>query len=145
MYDTALQRLADAGFRQVTMRQFRRGRPLSPESDDYACQADGTVGLARAPEVILLRLHYSTPWKMVARNIRGVVADYEDDLDTGQFRVRHGFALDADERRRRFVILSLLYDGLRWDAFRTATGADARTLYADQWRGAVGGGLRRAR
>lgn len=111
LYDLAVDRLAAAGFRQVTMRQFRRDAG-DDEEDEYACQTDGMVGLGAGARSYTAGLHYSTPWRMVARNIRSVTDDYVRRSAEGDHRASFGFALDDDERRRRFVIQSLLYDGL---------------------------------
>jgi oxygen-independent coproporphyrinogen-3 oxidase len=135
LYDLAVDRLAAAGFRQWTMRQFRRDVESDTKDDlEYRCQRDGMVGLGAGARSYTQRLHYSTPWKMVARNIRGVVETYCRAMAAGRTEVRHGFLLDDDERRRRFVIQSLLYDGLRWQDFREAFGADARALFAPHWQ-----------
>jgi oxygen-independent coproporphyrinogen-3 oxidase len=141
MYDAALGRLAAAGFRQVTMRQFVRESPgvATPGLDDleYRCQRDGMLGLGAGARSYTRALHYSTPWKMVARNIRAVVADYNSAWQSGDALIRHGFALDDDDQRRRFVILSLLYDGLDRAAFADAFAADAGTLFAAQWQALI--------
>jgi oxygen-independent coproporphyrinogen-3 oxidase len=71
---------------------------------------------------------------MVARNIRGVVEGYCAAMARQQTDVTHGFALDDDERRRRFVIQSLLYDGLCWQDFAETFAADARAGFAPQWQ-----------
>jgi oxygen-independent coproporphyrinogen-3 oxidase len=152
LYDLAVERLATAGFRQWTMRQFRRdvvgricnpsereGRIANPSYEafadlEYRCQRDGMVGLGAGARSYTQGLHYSTPWKMVARNIRGVVESYCLAMADGRPEVAHGFVLDDDERRRRFVIQSLLYDGLRWRDFSETFGADARVLFAPQWQ-----------
>jgi oxygen-independent coproporphyrinogen-3 oxidase len=134
LYDLAVERLADAGFRQLTMRQFRRDAASGKEDLEYRCQRDGMVGLGAGARSYTRALHYSTPWKMVARNIRGVVESYCAAMSAGRTEVTHGFALDGDERRRRFVILSLLYDGLRWGDFTDQFGADARACFAPQWQ-----------
>jgi oxygen-independent coproporphyrinogen-3 oxidase len=152
MYDFAVERLAAAGFRQWTMRQFRRdhvgriGNPSEREGrignpsyevfvdPEYRCQRDGMVGLGAGARSYTRGLHYSTPWKMAARNIRGVVDGYCRAMAAGRTEVSHGFVLDDDERQRRFVILSLLYDGLRWRDFAEAFGTDARVLFAPQWQ-----------
>jgi oxygen-independent coproporphyrinogen-3 oxidase len=135
-YDLAVERLDAAGFRQVTMRQFRRDPP-SPgcggDDLEYRCQHDGMVGLGAGARSYTRRLHYSTPWKMVARNIRDVVAHYGRAMAEGDTDVRHGFILDKDEQRRRYVILSLLYDGVDLEDFTTTFGADARPCFAPQW------------
>src|SRR5437660_10371744 len=70
---------------------------------------------------------------MVARNIRGVVEDSGARMRAGDTDVSHGFALDRDERARRFVIQSLLFDGLRQNEFRTEFDGDALAWFAPQW------------
>jgi oxygen-independent coproporphyrinogen-3 oxidase len=149
LYDAAVTRLAAAGFRQVTMRQFRRlpccgagfqpagvafrqagWKPVPQSADlEYRCQRDGMLGLGPGARSYTRRLHYSTPWKMVARNIRAVV----EDFCAAPPPIDHGFELDADEQRRRFLILSLLYEGLDLGAFTHAFGVDAREAFAAQW------------
>jgi oxygen-independent coproporphyrinogen-3 oxidase len=154
MYDVAAERLTVAGFRQLTMRQFRRdgvgepgasatgvlfGEPgasaTGETSDDleYRCQRDGMVGLGAGARSYTQTLHYSTPWRMVARNIRGVVEAYCQAMQAGDTDVRHGFVLDADERQRRHVIQSLLYDGLHLSEFAATFGADASQTFRPQW------------
>jgi oxygen-independent coproporphyrinogen-3 oxidase len=132
-YDHAVARLAEAGFRQLSMRQFRRDAGKDEDDLEYRCQRDGMVGLGAGARSYTAGLHYSTPWRMVARNIRGVVEDYCARMRAGATAVRHGFALDADEQRRRFVIQSLLYDGLDLGEFAAVFSADARELFAEQW------------
>lgn len=135
MYDVAVERLSAAGFRQLTMRQFRRDAPSGGESNDleYRCQRDGMVGLGAGARSYTQALHYSTPWRMVARNIRGVVEAYCRAMQAGDTDVRHGFVLDADERQRRHVIQSLLYDGLDWTDFEARFGAEAYPTFRPQW------------
>ncbi len=140
MYDLAVERLPAAGFRQWTLRQFRRDAAVEKEDLEYRCQRDGMVGLGAGARSYTQGLHYSTPWKMVARNIRGVVEGYCRAMASGRTDVTHGFVLDDDERQRRFVIQSLLYDGLRWEEFAAAFGADARASFAPQWQALEGEG-----
>ncbi|HZY87245.1 MAG TPA: hypothetical protein VFE78_20585, partial [Gemmataceae bacterium] len=101
---------------------------------EYRCQTCGMVGLGAGARSYTRGLHYSTPWRMVARNIRGVVDSYCAVMADGDTAVSHGFALDEDEQRRRFVIQSLLYDGLDLNDFRAQCGADARALFLPQWQ-----------
>src|SRR5262249_38876915 len=84
---------------------------------------------------------YSTPWRMVARNIRAVTDDYVRRMRENDSRVSYGFALDGDERRRRFVIQSLLYDGLDLAAFRAEFATDAREAFAPVLEALAGGGV----
>ncbi|HEY7309025.1 MAG TPA: STM4012 family radical SAM protein [Gemmataceae bacterium] len=142
MYDVAIERLTAAGFRQLTMRQFRRdadgearASATGEGSDDleYRCQRDGMVGLGAGARSYTQALHYSTPWRMVARNIRSVVEAYCRAMQAGETDVRHGFVLDADEQQRRHVILSLLYEGLDLRDFTTTFGVDAYQSFQPQW------------
>jgi oxygen-independent coproporphyrinogen-3 oxidase len=90
------------------------------------------LGLGAGARSYTTALHYSTPWKMIARNIKSVVDDYcATALHPPQ--VTHAFELDVDEQRRRFVILSLLYDGLDVTAFNQCFATDVRELFAEQW------------
>jgi oxygen-independent coproporphyrinogen-3 oxidase len=114
------------------MRQFRRDEAVDDDLE-YRCQRDGMVGLGAGARSYTRRLHYSTPWRMVARNIRGVVEDYVARMSVGDTHITHGFALDDDERARRFVIQSLLYDGLDFDDLRAELGVDGRERFAPQW------------
>jgi oxygen-independent coproporphyrinogen-3 oxidase len=134
MYDAAVERLTAAGFRQWTMRQFRRDAETDEDDLEYRCQTCGMVGLGAGARSYTRGLHYSTPWRMVARNIRGVVDSYCAVMADGDTAVSHGFALDEDEQRRRFVIQSLLYDGLDLNDFRAQCGADASDLFRPQWQ-----------
>lgn len=127
MYDVAVERLSAAGFRQRTMRQFLRGN--APADDEYRCQEHGMVGLGAGARSYTSVVHYSTPWRMVAKNIRAVIDDYQRRMARGDTAVTHGFVLDDDERRRRFVIQSLLYDGVDTGAF----AANVRARFAPVW------------
>jgi oxygen-independent coproporphyrinogen-3 oxidase len=140
MYDHAVEVLALAGFRQLTMRQFRRDD--GDDLDEHRCARDGMVGLGAGARSYTARLHYSTPWKMVARNIRGVVEEYVSRMRDGDTRVCYGFEFDADERRRRFVILSLLYDGVDAALLRGHFAEEHRALLAEQCAREDGGVLR---
>src|SRR5262249_35294397 len=63
----------------------------------------------------------------------GVIEDYERRMTAGDSSIYHGFTLNADERRRRFVIQSLLFDGLDPRAFEDLFGLDARDVFAELW------------
>ena len=127
MYDHARDRLARAGFRQMSMRQFRRDD--SDEDSEYRCERHGMLGLGAGARSYSHGLHYSTPWKMVARNIRAVIEDYVARMRADDTRVSHGFALDEDERRRRAMIQSLLFNGLRLAVFDD----DPRVTFPDEF------------
>jgi oxygen-independent coproporphyrinogen-3 oxidase len=133
MYDIALERLDRAGFRQLTMRQFRRDNLAAELDNEYSCQHDGMVGLGAGARSYTARLHYSTPWRMVARNIRDVIKQYQQRMLAGETTATHGFELGEDERRRRFVILSLLFKGVDTVTFARTFHANVRELFAPVW------------
>jgi oxygen-independent coproporphyrinogen-3 oxidase len=92
------------------------------------------VGLGAGARSYTRRLHYSTPWRMLGKNIRAVVEEYvRDHLSTRGHRVRHGFVLDDDEQDRRWALQSLLAGALDLADFAAARGADAVELFAPQW------------
>jgi oxygen-independent coproporphyrinogen-3 oxidase len=91
------------------------------------------VGLGAGARSYTAGLHYSTPWRMVAHNIRAVIQDYQQRMRAGDTAARHGFVLVEDEQQRRFVIQSLLFDGLDTRAFQETFRADARRLFAEVW------------
>jgi oxygen-independent coproporphyrinogen-3 oxidase len=134
-YDHAVERLRQAGFVQLTMRQFRRDPEATVPSADleYRCQRDGMLGLGAGARSYTTLLHYSTPWRMITRNIRAVVEDYTRRMAEDDTAVRHGFELDLEERQRRFIIQSLLYDGLDRDGFREQFGIDACEVLPAPW------------
>jgi oxygen-independent coproporphyrinogen-3 oxidase len=134
MYDLAVERLDAAGFRQLSMRQFRRDAAAPTDDDlEYRCQRDGMVGLGAGARSYTRGLHYSTPWKMIARNIRGVIDAYGQAMAAADTAVGHGFELDDDERQRRWVIQSLLFDGLDLAEFERQFATDAREVFRPQW------------
>ena len=133
MYDHAVDRLLRCGFRQLTMRQFRRDARQEETDSEYRCQQHGMVGLGAGARSYTNKLHYSTPWRMVARNIRGAIEDYQQRMSMGDASINHGFFLNEDERRRRFVIQSLLFDGLDTMAFEHLFAADVRALFGQEW------------
>jgi oxygen-independent coproporphyrinogen-3 oxidase len=134
-YDHAIERLGQAGFVQLSMRQFRRDPQAKVPSTDleYRCQRDGMLGLGAGARSYTTTLHYSTPWRMITRNIRAVVEDYTRRMAEGDTAVRHGFDLDIEERQRRFIIQSLLYDGLDRGLFRELFGLDACEAFPAPW------------
>ncbi|WP_390637563.1 STM4012 family radical SAM protein [Limnoglobus roseus] len=121
LYRAGRDLLLEAGYAQVSMRMFRRGR--EPGGPSYCCQEDGMIGLGCGARSYTRSLHYSHEYAVGAKNVRAIIADYlardADQLATAS----HGFALDADERRRRYVLQSILNaDGL--DAARYAAVFD---------------------
>jgi len=122
LYDQGRAMLLEAGYRQVSLRMFRRG--ASASGPVYCCQDDGMVGLGCGARSYTRGLHYSTEWAVGARGVRDII-DRWVQRDEAAFAVAdYGIRLDASEQRRRWLILSLLSDeGLDVAAYRAKFGA----------------------
>jgi oxygen-independent coproporphyrinogen-3 oxidase len=132
-YREARELLLGRGYAQVSMRMFRAAHAAGEDGPVYCCQEDGMVGLGCGARSYTRELHYSNEYAVRPAGVREILADYvgRDDEEFG--RADHGFRLDPDEQRRRYVIQSLLCsDGLRWEGysrrFGTAAGDDLPEL-----------------
>jgi oxygen-independent coproporphyrinogen-3 oxidase len=112
--------LLDTGYRQVSMRMFRRADAPEQVGPAYCCQEDGMVGLGCGARSYTRELHYSLDYAVGPKGIRAIVADYLARDAAGFAAADHGFELDAGEQRRRFVVQSVL----------TADGLDAARYVA---------------
>ncbi|MGA4554002.1 STM4012 family radical SAM protein [Methylorubrum aminovorans] len=107
IYRAARDRLRHAGYAQVSMRMFRRA-PEAVWGPAYDCARDGMVGLGAGARSYTAALHYATAYAVGQPGVAAIVADY-----TARDAGRHGRAdfgawLDAEDRRRRFVLMHLL-------------------------------------
>jgi oxygen-independent coproporphyrinogen-3 oxidase len=85
------------------------------------------VGLGCGARSYTRELHYSSEYAVRAPGVRAIIAEYVARPDEAFGRADHGFRLDEDERRRRYVLQSLLTsDGLDLGAYRNRFGSDAR-------------------
>ena len=71
-------------------------------------------------------LHYSTEYAVGAPGVRAIIGDYIRRPAETFAEARYGFALDAGEQRRRYLIQSLLQvEGLAYAAYRHRFGSAA--------------------
>jgi oxygen-independent coproporphyrinogen-3 oxidase len=118
-YREARALLLSAGYSQVSMRMFRKGSP-EQAGPAYCCQEDGMVGLGSGARSYTRGLHYSFEYAVAAGGVKGIIADYLSRDADRLAAADYGFALNADEQRRRYLLQSLLtVDGL--DAARYAS------------------------
>ncbi|MGW4500115.1 STM4012 family radical SAM protein [Micromonospora sp. NPDC004336] len=123
LYEQAVATLGAAGYRQESMRQFRRADAPVPDGPDYCCQDDGMVGLGCGARSYTTSLHYSFDYAVGVSQVRAVLDDYlarpADDFRHAEF----GFALDGAEQRRRWLLKSLLRaEGVDAAAYRARFG-----------------------
>jgi oxygen-independent coproporphyrinogen-3 oxidase len=121
LYRQGRDTLRAAGYRQLSMRHFRRDGVTAPGSGaDYCCQDDGMVGLGCGARSYTRELHYSFDYAVSVGGVRAVIDDYlaRPAGDFGYAEV--GFALDEGERRRRWLVKTLLrsagVDRAAWQA-----------------------------
>lgn len=120
MYRVAVELLTDAGYRQESLRMFRR-RELVPVQAPYCCQDDGMIGLGCGARSYTRRLHYSHDYAVELRHVRGVLGAYLDAEDLGV--ARFGVRLDGDEQRRRWLVRTLLVvDGVHTPSYASRFG-----------------------
>lgn len=125
--------LLSQGYTQVSMRMFQRveggqGSNFSPSSPHtphtfpspvYCCQADGMVGLGCGARSYTNSLHYSNEYAVGAKGISDILQAYIQTADELFEYAHYGFQLDAEEQRRRYILLSLLSDeGLNFVSYR---------------------------
>ncbi|MDQ3367652.1 MAG: STM4012 family radical SAM protein [Myxococcota bacterium] len=125
LYDQAGDRLRGAGYRQVSMRMWRRADAASANGPVYCCQGDGMIGLGVGARSYTRTVHYSSEWGVGARSVRGIIDRWITRTDEELAVADYGFVLDAAEQRRRWLILSLLSDeGLDVTAYAARFGSD---------------------
>jgi oxygen-independent coproporphyrinogen-3 oxidase len=119
--------LTSRGYVQTSMRRFQRaGLPLGSEPE-YTCQLDGMVGLGCGARSYTRELHYSSEYAVGAVGVRDIIRDFVARPDSAFAVASHGIRLGPDERRRRYLLQSLLHhSGLDLAAYRAAFGSDAR-------------------
>ncbi|MEJ7603597.1 MAG: STM4012 family radical SAM protein [Kofleriaceae bacterium] len=113
LYEQGRDLLLAAGYRQVSMRMFRRAAGTDAtgmEAPVYVCQDDGMLGLGVGARSYTRGVHYSSEWAVGARGVRQIIDRWIAKPDASFGVADYGFVLDADEQRRRWLILSLLSD-----------------------------------
>lgn len=135
LYRAGRDHLRAQGYEQISMRMFRRitadaDTPATPGADDYACQTDGMIGLGCGARSYTANLHYSFDYAVSAHEVRGIIDAYVATEDFGHAEV--GYRLDADERRRRHFLQSLLQaDGLDEPTYLARFGTHAADDFAE--------------
>ena len=118
--------LLGEGYTQVSMRMFRASHAPAANGPVYCCQADGMVGLGCGARSYTEFLHYSSNYAVDNKKIRHILEAFIKTPDESFDCANYGFQLDGEERRRRYVLLSLLSEeGLNLVAYRQRFATDA--------------------
>ncbi|MEV4760140.1 STM4012 family radical SAM protein [Micromonospora sp. NPDC049559] len=127
LYRQGREVLLRAGYRQLSMRHFRRVDLPETGDPDYCCQDDGMVGLGCGARSYTTDLHYSFDYAVGVRQVRAIIDDYLTRPAADFDHAEVGFRLDRVEQRRRWLVKSLLRtDGLDPGAYRARFGTEAR-------------------
>jgi coproporphyrinogen III oxidase-like Fe-S oxidoreductase len=122
LYQAGRDHLLAEGYQQISMRMFRRP-DAAATGTRYCCQDDGMVGLGCGARSYTSALHYSFEYAVEIGHVRRIIDAY---VATSDFSTAlAGFSLDDDERRRRYLIQSLLQaEGADRAAYRARFGTD---------------------
>lgn len=116
------------GYTQVSMRMFtKRSADSGFGKPDVAfcCQEDGMVGIGCGSRSYTREMHYSNEYAVGATGVRTILHDYVRQPDAAFAVAAYGFALDAEEQRRRYLIQSLLQvSGMDLAAYHSHFGTD---------------------
>lgn len=103
LYRVARDLLKSCGYRQLSMRHFRR-QGIAYEGD-YCCQEDGMVGLGPGARSYTRKLHYSSEYAVGQPGVRAIISAFaQADYSVAQYGVR----LELEEEKRRDLLKSLL-------------------------------------
>jgi oxygen-independent coproporphyrinogen-3 oxidase len=123
LYRAGRELLLDAGYRQISMRLFRKGAAL--EGPVYCCQEDGMIGIGVGARSYASALHYSTEWAVSFAGVKEIIHNYSGAPRSRFAFAEHGIELSLAEQQRRYVVKSILRcDGLDISAYRTRFGSD---------------------
>lgn len=139
-YREARDLLLTEGYQQISMRMFQRG-VTTTTTPAYCCQTDGMIGLGCGARSYTRTLHYSNEYAVGASGVRAIIQSYLCQSEADFAQVDYGFALNAEEQRRRFVIQSLLQvEGLKRSSYQQQFASDVladfpalRELMQNEW------------
>lgn len=110
LYEQGRDLLLGAGYRQISMRMFKRPEASGTQAPVYCCQDDGMIGLGVGARSYTRTVHYSSEWAVGARGVREIIDRWIAKPDEAFAVADYGIVLEPDEQRRRWLILSLLSD-----------------------------------
>jgi oxygen-independent coproporphyrinogen-3 oxidase len=115
-YRTGRDYLTAMGYNQVSMRMFEKPPCTKTERllPDYCCQRDGMLGLGCGARSYTSQIHYGWPYAVGQPSILKIIFDYIQQQEADFRQAAHGIVLNAEDQRRRFLLMSLLLkQGLR--------------------------------
>ena len=90
------------------------------------------IGLGCGARSYTRSLHYSLDYAVRPKSVKGIIADYLARTRDELAHAEHGFALDADEQKRRYLLQSLLNtEGLDAARYASRFGSDPADDFPD--------------
>lgn len=124
-YREARQMLLDRGYRQLSFRMFQSATAPQAGGPVYCCQEDGMIGLGCGARSYTRELHYAMPYAVRRGAVRAVIERYLDRPAASFAMIDHGIRLDAEDQRRRYLLLALLpAAGFARNEYAARFGAD---------------------
>ncbi len=127
LYQLGRDLVLQAGYKQISMRMFRRNDVAY--STQHCCQEDGMIGLGPGARSYTSSLHYSSDYAVSSAQVRKIIADF-NRREASEFAIAdYGVWLNREDQYRRYLIRSLLQiEGLDIHAFHSRFGEDMRSV-----------------
>ena len=120
------------GYVQDSMRLFRKPVAGLRESSEYSCQEDGMIGLGTNARSYTTDVHYSTEYAVAKPNVAAIIDDYVARERADFMTANYGIRLSEDDRKRRYLIKSLLKaQGLDCAHYQSIYGTDAHADFPE--------------
>lgn len=122
LHRLARERLVAAGYRQISMRHFRRAELV--RRADHCCQDDGMIGLGAGARSYTRALHYSSEYAIGQSGVKAIIQSFNACTAADFSFANYGTLLSEDEQRLRYVIKSILRsEGVSLQAYAARFGA----------------------
>ncbi len=120
------------GYVQDSMRLFRKPVAGLRESSEYSCQEDGMIGLGTNARSYTTDVHYSTEYAVSKPNVAAIIDDYVARERADFMTASYGIRLSEDDRKRRYLIKSLLKaQGLDGAHYQSIYGTDVHADFPE--------------
>ncbi|MFC9330028.1 STM4012 family radical SAM protein [Kitasatospora sp. NPDC057015] len=138
LYRFGRDHLLAAGYEQTSMRVFRRPGTAAVEAADAGIseynQQAGMVGLGVGARSFTTGLHYTTDYAVAVPEVRRIIDDYIATPTQDFRRAQWAFRMDEDERRRMYLLQTLLESaGTSVARYRERFGATPREHFPAQF------------
>jgi len=112
-YLEAREFLLSRGYEQISMRLFRHESAPVPKGQGpiHCCQEDGMIGFGAGSRSYTRDLHYSSEYAVGRKGIMEILEHYVESSDQDFATASYGCLLNDDDRKRRYLIKSILRRG----------------------------------